>query len=242
MLVEGSEYWVLGGWAVDGIARASSEPPINVTVGGALAVSGYSIQADIVPGQPFWIADPTQPAGKALNPAAFAAPPIGQNGDFPMNGLRSPYSINQTDIALRRRFNLTTHQARFASGILQCVQPSDVRTPRFAMQSGCLLGIPGWHCTLYFRQSMSWHLDHEHRRRRHKRAERAVRPWRPTAGPVHDQTDVLRRDAGGSRRFHPHSRLIHESPRSGNQSLELRLFSPKLNRSHTRTTLHFAAA
>ena len=28
-------------------------------------------------------------------------------GDFPRNGLRSPYSINQTDLALRRRFNLT---------------------------------------------------------------------------------------------------------------------------------------
>jgi hypothetical protein len=42
-----------------------------------------------------------------LNPAAFTTPPAGQMGDFPRNGLRSPYSIDQTDLALRRRFRLT---------------------------------------------------------------------------------------------------------------------------------------
>ena len=88
--------------------RVSSAPPINIT---AYVVSpvlgGYLTQAEIVPGQPFWIADSTQPAGRALNPAAFTSPPVGQMGDFPRNGLRSPYSIDQTDLALRRRFNLT---------------------------------------------------------------------------------------------------------------------------------------
>ena len=67
----------------------------------------YRTQAEIVPGQPFWIPDSTQPAGRALNPAAFTSPPAGQMGDFPRNGLRSPYSIDQTDLAVRRRFNLT---------------------------------------------------------------------------------------------------------------------------------------
>jgi hypothetical protein len=67
----------------------------------------YSLQANIVPGQPFWIADSTQPAGRSLNPAAFSVPAVNQTGDFPRNGLRSPYSVDQTDLALRRRFNLT---------------------------------------------------------------------------------------------------------------------------------------
>ena len=60
-----------------------------------------------MPGQPYWIPDPTQPAGRTLNPAAFSSPPAGMTGDFPRNGLRSPYSINQTDLAVRRQFSLT---------------------------------------------------------------------------------------------------------------------------------------
>ena len=99
---------ILGGWAVDGLVRVSSAPPINVTAEGISPVFGpYTTQADIVPGQPYWIPDPTQPAGRTLNPAAFSSPPAGMTGDFPRNGLRSPYSINQTDLAVRRQFSLT---------------------------------------------------------------------------------------------------------------------------------------
>jgi Carboxypeptidase regulatory-like domain/TonB dependent receptor/TonB-dependent Receptor Plug Domain len=98
----------LRGWAVDGLVRVSSAPPINIVV---LVISptvgAYRTQAQIVPGQPFWIPDSTQPSGTALNPAAFTTPPAGQVGDFPRNSLRSPYSIDQTDLALRRRFKLT---------------------------------------------------------------------------------------------------------------------------------------
>jgi hypothetical protein len=100
---------ILKGWAVDGLVRVSSAPPINVTTGGAFlsAMGYYSPQVNIVLGQPFWIADSTQPAGRSLNPAAFSRPAINQTGDFPRNGLRSPYSVDQTDLALRRRFILT---------------------------------------------------------------------------------------------------------------------------------------
>jgi hypothetical protein len=99
---------ILGGWAVDGLVRASSAPPINVFIRGISPVIGlYTTQADIVPGQPAWISDSTQPSGRALNPAAFTSPPVGKVGDFPRNGLRSPYSIDQTDLSLRRRFNLS---------------------------------------------------------------------------------------------------------------------------------------
>jgi hypothetical protein len=100
---------ILKGWAVDGLVRVSSAPPINVTTGPAFlsAIGYYSPQVNIVPGQPFWIADSTQPAGRSLNPAAFSRPAINQTGDFPRNELRSPYSVDQTDLALRRRFNLT---------------------------------------------------------------------------------------------------------------------------------------
>jgi outer membrane receptor protein involved in Fe transport len=99
---------ILKGWAVDGLVRASSAPPIDVTAGNATSfITFHQTQANVVPGQPYWIADPTQPSGKALNPAAFSLPAAGEMGDFPRNSLRSPYSIDQTDLALRRRFNLT---------------------------------------------------------------------------------------------------------------------------------------
>jgi hypothetical protein len=99
---------ILKGWAVDGLVRASSAWPINVTIGAISPVFGaYDTQPNIVPGQPYWIAAPIQPGGKVLNPAAFTPPTVGQTENFPRNGLRSPFSINQTDLALRRRFNLT---------------------------------------------------------------------------------------------------------------------------------------
>jgi Carboxypeptidase regulatory-like domain/TonB dependent receptor/TonB-dependent Receptor Plug Domain len=100
---------VFKGWAVDGLERLSSAWPINVTaVAFSPALGGfYSTQANVVPGVPLWVTAPGQPAGKALNPAAFSAPAAGLNGDFPRNSLRVPFSLNQTDLAVRRRFNLT---------------------------------------------------------------------------------------------------------------------------------------
>jgi hypothetical protein len=110
-------------------------PPINVFIQGYSPVFGhYTTQADVVPGQQFWISDSTQPSGRALNPAAFSSPPAGQRGDFPRNGLRSPYSIDQTDLALRRRFNLTERVKL------------DVRAEYFNVFNHPMFGIPGSQC------------------------------------------------------------------------------------------------
>ncbi len=126
---------ILGGWAVDGIVRASSAPPINITVGGLSPQSEFNfVQPNIVPGQPYWIADPTQPNGKALNPAAFAAPPSGENGNFPRNGLRSPYSIDQTDLALRRQFSISERVKL------------NVRAEYFNVFNHPMFGLPGSAC------------------------------------------------------------------------------------------------
>jgi hypothetical protein len=126
---------ILRGWAVDGLVRVFSGPPINVTVGLVSPVAGfYSAQAEIVPGQSSWIPDRSQPSGKALNPAAFSLPPEGQAGDFPRNGLRSPYSINQTDVAVRRRFNLSERVKL------------DVRAEYFNVFNHPMFGLPGSRC------------------------------------------------------------------------------------------------
>jgi hypothetical protein len=100
----------------------------------SLTPGPFGTQAEIVPGQPFWIADSTQPSGSALNPAAFTALPLDENGNLPRNGLRSPYTINQTDIALRRRFNLTERVKL------------DVRVEYFNLFNHPMFGLPGSQC------------------------------------------------------------------------------------------------
>jgi hypothetical protein len=124
---------ILKGWAVDGLVRASSAPPITVFVGNQNSSIGfYQVLANVVPGQPFWIPDATQPAGRALNPAAFSMPAAGVQGDYPRNSLRSPYSLDQTDLALRRRFNLTERVKL------------DVRAEYFNVFNHPMFGAPGF--------------------------------------------------------------------------------------------------
>jgi outer membrane receptor protein involved in Fe transport len=126
---------ILKGWAVDGLLRVTSAPPINVIVRVISPLFGpYRTRPDIVPGQPYWIADSTQPSGTALNPAAFTPSPVGETGNFPRNGLRSPYSINQTDLALRRRFDLTERVKL------------DVRAEYFNVFNHPMFGLPGSTC------------------------------------------------------------------------------------------------
>jgi hypothetical protein len=123
---------ILKGWAVDALVRVSSAPPLTVVVGNQTSVVGYhQVLADVVPGQPSWIPDPTQPAGRALNPAAFSTPANGAQGNYPRNSLRSPYSIDQTDLALRRRFNLTERVKL------------DVRAEYFNVFNHPMFGAPG---------------------------------------------------------------------------------------------------
>jgi hypothetical protein len=123
---------ILRGWAVDGLLRISSAPPLNVQIGAmAPALGSYVTQPDIVPGQPYWIADPTEPGGKAVNPYAFARPAPGLTGNFPRNGLRNIYSLNQTDLALRRRFSLTERVKL------------DVRAEYFNVFNHPMFGAPG---------------------------------------------------------------------------------------------------
>jgi hypothetical protein len=99
---------LLKGVALDGIVRANSAWPLNVFYQRYFGAVGYNdVQPDFVPGQPFWIPDANQPGGRILNPSAFAIP-AGANGDFPRNSLRG-FPFNQTDLALRRRFNLGEH-------------------------------------------------------------------------------------------------------------------------------------
>ena len=92
-------------WAIDGIVRASSAPPVNVRIRGVSAQLGtYNTQPDLVPGQPMWLPAPDQPGAVVLNPGAFTLPPAGQPGNLARNSIRGVFGVNQTDLAIRRRF------------------------------------------------------------------------------------------------------------------------------------------
>lgn len=98
----------LNGWGLDGIYRYQSALPLDVMMGEFSPTLGeINVRPARVPGQPIWIPDPTQPNGKALNPAAFTLPPNGSSDDALRNSIQSPYPISQMDTGLRRQFNLT---------------------------------------------------------------------------------------------------------------------------------------
>jgi hypothetical protein len=102
----GMPYW-LAGWTVSGILRARSGFPINVTdaeqaLGEEFENAG---RPDLVPGQPIWIADPSVAGGRQLNPAAFSAPPSGQEGTLGRNAIYGN-GLTQIDASLRRTFGL----------------------------------------------------------------------------------------------------------------------------------------
>src|SRR5204863_7693365 len=94
-------------WGVDGLFGARSATPLNVTTITSTTNFGiYFFRPNVVSGVPFYLHDPNLPGGRRVNPAAFAVPPSGQNGNFPRNSLRG-FSYWQLDLALRRQFNLT---------------------------------------------------------------------------------------------------------------------------------------
>jgi hypothetical protein len=185
--------------------RVSSAPPINVIIGALPPVDGfYGTQAEIVPGQPSWILDRSQPSGTALNPAAFSQPPAGQVGDLPRNSLRSPYSINQTDVALRRRFNLGERVKL------------DVRAEYFNVFNHPMFGLPGSQCA----PDDVWSYGHGQVKiqtlarcvpqrtamqgaAKGTRAKRTVCAGRPALGAVHAETTLLRNS-------HPSARDVRE--------------------------------
>jgi hypothetical protein len=98
---------LLRGWASYGVLHISSAPPFEIFAFPQSPIYGtYPTRPDIVPGVPFYVPDPTQPGGRRLNAAAFTTPPPGEQGDLGRNYFRG-FPINQTDLAVSRRFGLS---------------------------------------------------------------------------------------------------------------------------------------
>ena len=103
---------ILKDWSVNTIVYARSAPPVNVVTGqnpfpGTFLSGASSVQRpNVVPGQPFYISDPTAPGGQIINKAAFVNPPAGQQGDLGRNALRG-FGASQVDFTLQRMFKLS---------------------------------------------------------------------------------------------------------------------------------------
>ena len=90
-----------------------SAPPVNVDDIRFYALEGSvaaAIRPDLVAGQPFYLYGAQYPGGKALNPLAFANPPVDSATGFPLrqgtlgrNLLRS-FGVTQWDFAAHRDF------------------------------------------------------------------------------------------------------------------------------------------
>jgi hypothetical protein len=101
---------ILKGWAVDGLLRLSSATPLNVIVQEYSPVTGpYQTTPDVVPGQPFWIPDSTQPGRQGPQSGSLCGTTPGLARKPAPKRTAQPYSLDQTDLAVRRRFNLTEH-------------------------------------------------------------------------------------------------------------------------------------
>jgi hypothetical protein len=109
---------ITNGWSVDSVFYARTGTPLNLSAGQYYGDGGILVNArpDVVPGQPFWIKDPSVAGGQRLNPAAFEAPPpfadlppdygiLARQGTLGRNVVRLP-GIYQLNIAVRRQFNL----------------------------------------------------------------------------------------------------------------------------------------
>lgn len=97
----------LGGWSVDSFIFARTAPPVDL-VGAIEFADGIALypRPDVLPGVPLVLYGAQYPGGKAFNPAAFTAPPTGQQGDFGRNVLRG-FGAWQADVAFQRQFRLT---------------------------------------------------------------------------------------------------------------------------------------
>jgi len=111
---------ILRGWSANNFVIARSAPPVTVSgffFNGMVVqqIGGYfvALRPDVVPGQPLYLFGPQYPGGKALNPAAFTAPPQDSTGHFlegnlGRNVLRG-FGATQWDFAVHREFPI--HEA-----------------------------------------------------------------------------------------------------------------------------------
>ncbi len=105
---------ILGGWSFESVFQGRSAPPVNVFYGSFFTFpNGFeaSVRPDILSGHPFYQFGSRYPGDKALNIAAFTAPPTNasglpvRQGNLGRNALRG-FGAFQWDAAVHRDFQI----------------------------------------------------------------------------------------------------------------------------------------
>jgi hypothetical protein len=104
-------------WELNTTFHARSGFPINVLDSDQF--QGLSLEnvfrPNFIGGVPLWIADPSSPGGRSLNPAAFQAIPLDGNGNGTQGTLGrnafTGFGMYQLDVALQREFVLGEQRA-----------------------------------------------------------------------------------------------------------------------------------
>jgi hypothetical protein len=109
---------IVGRWSAESVIQIRSAPPVNVfntLYGFDELLSGLSqVRPDVIVGVPFYLYGSQYPGGKAINSAAFKAPPSNSSGsplrqgDLGRNALRG-FGATQWDFAVHREFAI--HEA-----------------------------------------------------------------------------------------------------------------------------------
>lgn len=98
---------ILRDWSVDGVYRARSATPVNITTGNPTLLGGSFIpRPNLITSAPLYVNDPNIAGGRRINRAAFSSPPQDQQGTLGRNALRG-FPLSQLDLSLRRQFGLT---------------------------------------------------------------------------------------------------------------------------------------
>lgn len=93
-------------WSLDSVIVARTGFPFNGILLSLGSVGGVYPRPDVVPGQPFWLPTSGAPAGKVLNPAAFTAPAMLQQGNEGRNDIGG-FGLTQVDLSAGRNFPIT---------------------------------------------------------------------------------------------------------------------------------------
>ena len=94
-------------WSIDGLFRAQTGFPLTILDADEYVGISFmnAFRPDLVPGVPAWIADPSVPGGRRLNPQAFQPAQAVQQGNLGRNAL-SGFGMSQFDLAVHRQFRL----------------------------------------------------------------------------------------------------------------------------------------
>jgi hypothetical protein len=94
-------------WSVDLVGFVRTGFPFNARQFVVSPVLGFTyVRPNLVAGQAIWISNPTVAAGQSLNPAAFAKPLAGQQGNESRNDIPG-FGLTQFDLSLAKKFALS---------------------------------------------------------------------------------------------------------------------------------------